>query len=150
MISRPTAAALLLLLPVTPPAAQHPALSDLAWLAGSRRTTGTTGFAEERWTEPASNMMLGLSRTLRGDRVVEFEFLRIEARSDGIYYVAQPGGKPPTLFKLTSWNGTEAIFSNPEHDFPKRVIYRKLDGGAVLARIDGGAGDPKGQEWVFR
>jgi len=103
---------------------------------------------EERWTDPASNMMLGLSRTVRGDKVVEFEFLRIEARPDGLFYVAQPGGHPPTDFKLTKWDGTEAIFENAGHDFPKRVIYRRMPGNVVVAKVDGGAGT-KGQEFTF-
>ena len=123
-------------------------LSDFSWLAGSRSMKGTTTF-EERWTEPASNLMLGLSRTVRGDKVVEFEFLRIEARADGLYYVAQPGGRPQTDFKLTKWDGTEAIFENPQHDFPKRVIYRKQPDNVVVARVDGGAGT-KGQDFTFK
>jgi len=40
--------------------------------------------------------MLGMSRTLSGERMVAFEFLRIETRPDGIFYVAQPRGNPPT------------------------------------------------------
>ena len=123
-------------------------LSDFAWLAGTRAMKGNA-LIEERWTEPASNMMLGLSRTVRGDKVVEFEFLRIESRADGIYYVAQPGGRPQTDFKLTKWDGTEAIFENPQHDFPKRVIYRKQPDNVVVARVDGGAGT-KGQDFTFK
>ena len=123
-------------------------LKDFAWLAGSRSVQGNV-LIEERWTEPASNMMLGVSRTVRGDKVVEFEFLRIEARADGIYYVAQPGGRPATDFKLMKWDGTEAIFENPQHDFPKRVVYRRLPDNVVVAKVDGGAGT-KGQEFTFR
>lgn len=123
-------------------------LQDLAWLSGTRAMKGNA-LIEERWTDPASNMMLGLSRTVRGDKVVEFEFLRIESRADGIYYVAQPGGRPATEFKLTKWDGTEAIFENPQHDFPKRVMYRKLPDNMVWAKVDGGAGT-KGPEFTFR
>jgi len=123
-------------------------LKDLAWLTGSRSMQGAIHI-EERWTEPASNMMVGVSRTIRGDKVVEFEFLRIEARADGLYYVAQPGGRPPTDFKLTRWDGTEAIFENPQHDFPKRILYRRLPDNVVVARVDGGAGT-KGQEFTFK
>lgn len=123
-------------------------LRDFSWLAGSRSMAGAV-LIEERWTDPASNMMLGLSRTVRGDKVVEFEFLRLEARADGLYYVAQPGGRPPTDFKLTKWDGTEAIFENPQHDFPKRVIYRRMPDNVVVARVDAGAGT-KGQEFTFR
>jgi hypothetical protein len=123
-------------------------LKDLAWLTGSRSMQGSV-LIEERWTDPASNMMLGVSRTIRGDKVVEFEFLRIEARADGLYYVAQPGGRPPTDFKLTRWDGTEAVFENPQHDFPKRILYRRLPDNVVVARVDGGAGT-KGQEFTFK
>jgi hypothetical protein len=63
--------------------------------------------------------------------------------------VAQPGGRPPTDFKLTKWDGTEAIFENPQHDFPKRVLYRRLPDNVVVAKVDGGAGT-KGQEFTFR
>jgi hypothetical protein len=123
-------------------------LGDFAWLAGTRSMKGNA-LIEERWTDPASNMMLGVSRTVRGDKVVEFEFLRIEARADGIYYVAQPGGRPATDFKLTKWDGTEATFENPQHDFPKRVIYRRMPDNVVVARVDGGAGT-KGPEFTFK
>ena len=123
-------------------------LQDFAWLAGTRSMLGKS-LIEERWTEPALNMMLGVSRTVREGKVVEFEFLRIESRADGLYYVAQPGGRPPTEFKLTKWDGTEAIFENPQHDFPKRIIYRKLPDNVVWARVDGGQGT-KGPEFTFK
>jgi hypothetical protein len=123
-------------------------LKDFAWLTGTRSVRGSV-VIEERWTDPASNMMLGVSRTVRGDKVVEFEFLRIEARADGLYYVAQPGGRPPTDFKLTKWDGTEAVFETPQHDFPKRILYRRLPENVVVARVDGGAGT-KGQEFTFK
>jgi hypothetical protein len=123
-------------------------LADLAWLVGSRSVKETV-LIEERWMEPASNLMLGVSRTVRGDKVVEFEYLRIEARADGLYYVAQPGGRPPTDFKLTKWDGTEALFENPQHDFPRRIIYRKGPDNIVVVRIDGGAGT-RGQDFVFK
>lgn len=49
---------------------------------------------EERWTPPASNAMLGMSRTLEEGRMREFEYLRIVERVDGIFYIGQPGGRP--------------------------------------------------------
>ena len=46
--------------------------------------------------------MLGMGRTVAGNRTVEFEFLRLEQRGDGIYYIASPKGRcPVTEFKLT-------------------------------------------------
>jgi hypothetical protein len=84
--------------------------------------------------------MMGVSRTVAGDKTVEFEYLRIEQREDGIYYVAHPKARcPGTDFKLTRASASEAVFENPQHDFPKRIIYRKTDDG-LTASIDAGEG----------
>ena len=62
--------------------------------------------------------MLGMSRTVSGARTVSFEYLRIETRPDGIYYVAHPRAKSPgTDFKLVRSDRGQAVFENPSHDF---------------------------------
>ena len=92
---------------------------------------------------------MGVSRTIAGDKTVEFEYLRIEQRADAIYYVAHPKARcPGTDFKLTRATTTEAVFENPQHDFPKRIIYRKTDDG-LTASIDAGEGT-KGMSFVFK
>jgi hypothetical protein len=34
----------------------------------------------------------------------------------------------------TQW---EAVFENPDHDFPNRIIYRTPDADSLFARIEG-------------
>ncbi len=85
--------------------------------------------------------MIGMGRTIAGGKTVEFEYLRLEQRGDGIYYVAHPKARSPgTDFKLTRLSAQEAVFENPQHDFPKRIIYRKNADGSLTASIDGGEG----------
>lgn len=116
-----------------------PAIADLAWMSGDWQTAaGGRAQIEEHWTLPAGGTMIGMGRTIVGDKTVEFEFLKIEQRANGIYYVASPQGGPTTDFKLTRSTGQEAVFENPEHDFPKRVIYRKNPDGSLVASIDAG------------
>jgi len=113
-------------------------LQDLAWLAGSWQLAKGARCVEEHWTRPSTNMLVGTSRTVEGGRTVAFEFLRIEARADGIYYVAQPGGRPPVDFRLSTDNPTELVFLNPGHaDHLKRIIYRRQGDGALAARVEG-------------
>ena len=133
-------ATLLLLLTTSVP--QTASLSDLAWIAGDWQTApGGRRQIEEHWTAVAGGTMMGMSRTVAGDKTVEFEYLRIEQRADGIYYVAHPKARcPATDFKLTKASATEAIFENPQHDFPKRIIYRKTGDDSMTASIDGGEG----------
>ena len=125
-------------------------LADLGWIAG--HWSGPVGRAnsEEHWIPPAGGAMFGVSRTIARDRVVAFEFLRIEKRADGIFYVAQPGGRPPTEFKLTRSTAASATFENPKHDHPKIITYR-LEGDTLIAKIEGDeGGQHKEQEFKFK
>ncbi|HEV8347825.1 MAG TPA: DUF6265 family protein [Vicinamibacterales bacterium] len=113
-------------------------IAQVAWIAGL--WTGKDGGMsfEERWTPPAG-AMLAVSRTLKGDRMVAFEFLRIVERDGGLVYVAQPNGRPPTDFVLTELTADSATFENPAHDFPKMIRYARRGAGTLEARIsDGG------------
>ena len=113
-------------------------LRDIAWLAGDWQIASATQCVEEVWTAPSSNVLIGMSRTIAAGRTTSFEFMRIEARADGIYYVAQPGGKPPVDFKLASDSAAELVFVNPGHaDHLKRLIYRREADGRLTARIEG-------------
>ena len=81
--------------------------------------------------------MIGSGRTVSGGKAVDYEFLRIVEEADGIYYVAKPtANKEETRFKLTRGSSSEAVFENPAHDFPQRVIYKR-EGEKLNARIEG-------------
>ena len=131
-------------------APQEPAkgtIADVAWIAGSW-TSGTAATVEERWTPPAGGAMLGVSRTIRGDRMSAFEFLRIVERNGGLVYIAQPNGRTPTEFTMTKIEGTSVTFENPTHDFPKMIRYAKRPDGGLEASISGGPGT-KAMTWAF-
>ena len=112
-------------------------LSGLSWLA---RSVARRDGPREHWTKAAGGMMLGVSRTVVGDKVVGFEFLRIEVRAEGVYYVAQPNGRAGTDFKLTKLEGESAMFETPEHDHPKIIRYQKGEDGSLTAQIEGDEG----------
>lgn len=144
--------ALILLLAVTTQvSAQTPTLADISWISGAWQSEpGGRRQIEEHWTTIAGQSILGMSRTVAGDKTIEFEYLRIEQRADGIYYVAHPKARcPGTDFKLTRASATEAVFENPQHDFPKRIIYRKTADDALTATIDGGEGT-KAMSFAYR
>lgn len=125
-------------------------LEDLAWLAGhwSSKEGGAT--AEEYWLPPAGGLMLGLHRDVFASGKAFFEYLRIESRDDSVFYMASPGGKPPTPFKLVEAAPGKAVFANPEHDFPKRISYWVDHGGALHARVEGDPSQPdQCSEWVW-
>lgn len=132
---------------------QDYALGDLAFLAGcwSGSLGDESGVMEEFYTVPSENLILGTTRYLRKGTAIQYEFTRIEKIDSGIRMVPYPGGEPSQdAFRLTSLRNGVAIFEAPEHDYPKRIIYRANRDGTRTARIDAGAGDPKGQEWELQ
>jgi Domain of unknown function (DUF6265) len=113
-------------------------LDALAWLAGTWVIDDGDTRTEEIWTTLSSDLMLGMSRTVRGAKTVSFEFMRIAARKDGVFYIAQPRGKPPVEFPLQSWDGAAAVFVNSgSSDHLRRIIYRNGADGTMAARIEG-------------
>jgi hypothetical protein len=136
---------LLCCLALTLPLAAEPKLDDLRWLAGHWADTVDGWAMEEIWTEPAGGVMIGMHRDAKGAKV-SFEFIRIAATPEGIVYFAQPGGRPPTPFKLTEVSATRAVFENPQHDFPKRILYT-LQEKRLCARVEGDG--EKAQEWCW-
>ena len=120
------------------PAPAKAAMGDLAWLAGAwvgtRGAEGATSI-EERWSPPLGGAMLAVSRTVSRGKMVAFEYLRIVERDGGLVYIAQPGGRPPTEFVLTELGKTRAVFENPRHDSPQRIVYELSAEGGLSASI---------------
>lgn len=113
------------------------AIADLAWLAGAwvgMRSSGSS--IEERWSPPLGGAMLAVSRTVNtSGRMVAFEYLRIIEREGGLVYIAQPTGNAPTEFVLSELGAHRAVFDNPRHDYPKRIVYELSPEGALTATI---------------
>jgi hypothetical protein len=65
--------------------------------------------------------------------------------NDHWVYIATPlEADKSTIFTCTKATATEWIFENPQHDFPKRIIYRFLSEEQLETTIDAGPGsDPK-------
>jgi hypothetical protein len=71
----------------------------------------------------------------------DFEYLRLELRPEGIFYVAVPSGKKETSFRLSgrTRDGENEIFTfeNPVDEFPQRIIYRRGSEGWLYAHVEG-------------
>jgi Domain of unknown function (DUF6265) len=130
------------------PAPARGTIAQLAWLAGTWKGGSGALTFEERWTPASGGAMLAVSRTIKGDRMVAFEFLRIVEREGGLVYIAQPNGRPPTEFTLSAITADAATFENPSHDFPKVIRYTRRPDGTLEARVSDGA--QRAETFVFR
>ena len=118
--------------------AQMAAIESFSGMAGCwERNERSGAVATEIWMKPAGTSIMGMGRTVKNGKTVDYETMRIEQRADGIYFVAKPKANPEeTAFKLKSSAGGVFTFGNPEHDFPQRVIY-KMNGNSLTGRIEG-------------
>ena len=121
-----------------PPAASAPVdISSLDWLAGCWTATMGARHVEEHWMKPAGGTMFGMSRTVSGEKTIEFEFLELRQQATGITYIARPSGQPQASFQWVSGSRSSARFENPTHDFPQAITYTLNPDGSLLARIEG-------------
>ena len=119
---------------------QQPAatLESLRWLSGCWEGNYGRKVVSEQWMKPDGKMMMGMSRTVKNEKTVEFEFVRLVQEEDGsISYVAKPSGQPETSFKLLHSEKSKIVFENLEHDFPQRIIYQLCSPDSLVARIEG-------------
>jgi hypothetical protein len=127
-----------------------PSLTQLSFILGNYSNEKDGVVTSERWFAPGGKVMLGVGSTVKNGQTVFFEYLRIESREDGIYYIAQPRGNPPTPFKLVESTATQVKFENPNNDFPSRIIYERVDAKTIRARIEGmRKGAPAFEEWIY-
>jgi len=124
-------------------------VEDLSWLAGSWSEDADGRWTEEYWTIARGGVMLGASRSGRGETLREFEFLRVQAVEDGsLAYIAQPGGGAPVAFRLVRHDARSATFENAAHDYPQRIRYVRAGDvmTATISKIDGS----KARSWTYR
>lgn len=130
-------------------AAAGPTVEDLSWMSGYWLSCDTNREVSETWSDPRGDLMVGHGVAVAGGRV-SFEALRIAPHAEGVAYVAQPGGAPATIFPAVEVGPGRAVFENPAHDFPTRIVYER-EGEILSARIEGESdGRPVSMGWRFR
>jgi hypothetical protein len=112
-------------------------VAPYGWLAGCWEQRAGGRLVEEQWMAPRGGTMLGMSRTTRGDTLVEYEQVRIFERGGKLVYAAHPSGQEPAEFESTTLTDSLIVFENPTHDFPQRIVYQRLGLDSLIARVEG-------------
>jgi hypothetical protein len=111
-------------------------VEQLGWLQGCWQSVSGDRMVEEQWTAPRAGSMLGIGRTVRGNTLVEYEFVVVRERGERLVYIAHPSGQPSAEFVSTTASASEVVFENAQHDFPQRVGYQR-QGTDLAAWIEG-------------
>lgn len=125
-------------------------LDALQFMAGHWMRVQDGSVSEEGWFAPKGGLMVGVHRDVTAEGTVFFEYLRIETRPEGIFYVANPMGREGVSFQLTEIQPNRAVFENPAHDFPQRIEYRQSE-DSLTATVSGmHHGLPRKETWIWK
>jgi hypothetical protein len=145
-------AAALILQDALPAEAQaSPNVGQVGWIAGCWERSAGPRLIEEQWMRPRAGLMLGISRTVAGDSLREYEQVALFERGGRLVYAATPARQPPAEFESISVSDTAVTFENLAHDFPQRVIYRRRGTDSLFARVEGmRGGQLRGSDYPYR
>jgi len=123
-------------------AADCRSLAEFRWLLGEWLADGERRTFHESWIEAASNTFegTGIERAKAGGAVKGGESLRLVEMADGIFYISKVDhNELPIAFRLTACGQNTWLFENPDHDFPRRIEYRREGEDRVVVNVsDGG------------
>jgi hypothetical protein len=118
-------------------------LQDLAFISGHSRGEFDGGIADEHWSEPAGDSIMGVSRYMKGGKVQRYQLMVIEATPKGP--VLRVMGFKPGLdtwedkarvetFDLVSWAKGEVAFERADKGM--RIAYRTAGNGVLESTIE--------------
>ena len=121
-----------------------------AFLAGCWEQQRAEGrWTEECWTDPRGGLMIGSGRNGRGDRIANWEWMRIERAADGTpTFYGSPMGAPAVAFKASEADATSITFINAGHDYPQRIRYVATDTGVDAETSLADGSNPN--RWSYR
>lgn len=108
-------------------------LEAVEWFLGEWETSPSRVVIREYWHQVSDATFEGesITRSVGNDEVVNYETLRLVAMSDSVFYIAKvPENDLAVPFRLKRCSEGNAVFENPDHDAPQRLIYKLLDGSA--------------------
>jgi hypothetical protein len=121
----------------------------LSWIVDRWVSTDGDATSYEHWEKVSNDLIVGSSETIKNGDTVFHEKLKIAKEGDDIFYIAEVKHNPaPVKFKLTSISDNQAVFENPEHDFPQKIVYKNTDGN-LHASIEGPGKDGKWRKVDF-
>jgi hypothetical protein len=123
-------------------AAQCSSLASMRWLLGDWLADGQKSTWRETWTEvgPHSWEGQGIETPKADPARASTEELRLVEMGDGVFYVAKVRrNELPVAFRLVECDESRLVFTNPAHDFPRRLAYERQPDGGLQVRVSDGA-----------
>ncbi len=105
---------------------------------GSWQMKSAKGIYGEKWKNSGANELKSEAFKVIGKDTTLLEKVQLIRKENNIYYVVSgPNSGNTVAFKLIESKNNRFIFSNPNHDFPQRIVYHFVTKDSIHAFVDG-------------
>lgn len=126
---------------------------ELYTLEGSWKMNTKRGAVCEEWKKVNRNYLQSKGYMIKGKDTLISERIALTNTKEGIFYtstVEDQNNKQPIAFKMTGSENNMFVFENPQHDFPKRIVYKFITADSLHAYIDDGTETGKRQNFYYK
>jgi hypothetical protein len=114
-------------------------LNDMRWLIGNWEMNIEGSKLYENWEKNGKKYSGKSFMTLETDTLFS-ESISLELRENILCYVVSvknQNNNQAVVFKYKEFIDNEFRFENLEHDYPHRIVYKKINSNKLYARIEG-------------
>lgn len=116
-------------------------LDKLSWLVGEWENKMPEGILTETWTKANDSTFTGKTLFIKDEDTLHSEDIVLTQKGEALLYIPTVKGQndnKPVEFKMTeSKTENEFAFENPKHDYPQKIVYRKVSDTNLVATISG-------------
>jgi hypothetical protein len=116
-------------------------LEKMNWLLGNWENEMPEGVLTETWTKKNDSTFSGTTYfIINKEDTVHSETIILKQLNDELVYrptVKGQNNDEPVDFKLSFENENSFSFENPKHDYPQKIVYKKMNETSLVATISG-------------
>ncbi|HOD10704.1 MAG TPA: DUF6265 family protein [Flavobacterium sp.] len=115
-------------------------LENANWFLGEWKNTSPEMDFTENWKKETDSSYRAQSFIVAANDTVFFEHVLLEEANDSLFYRAYERKEKlsqAVSFYATKIDSNQIIFENPKHDFPTKIIYKKVTTDSIVASIYG-------------
>ena len=116
-------------------------LEKMNWLLGNWENEMPEGVLTETWTKENDSTFSGTTYFIINKKdTVHSETIILKQLNDELVYrptVKGQNNDEPVDFELSSESENSFSFENPKHDYPQKIVYKKVNETSLVATISG-------------
>lgn len=115
-------------------------LEQASWLIGSWVHADKDGKLKEKWRADNDSLYRGWAYFIKGSDTLHREQVRLFLEKSRLCYEATVKGQNnnlPIRFYEETAHHNALVFSNPQHDYPQKISYKKITADSLIITLTG-------------